>query len=100
MILEAFASYLKAADDKMPATQVLAQWLWERLSQAPSTQVDRVLHEEIAVKRRGAASKGMLIYGPNAAAYHSQSPGSSRTGSPIARPVTSFRLCQAPDRSF
>jgi hypothetical protein len=77
MILEAFARYLKAADDKLPASHVLARWLWERLTQAPSTQVDRVLHEEIALKRRGAANRDKLIYRPNAAAAHSSNAGSS-----------------------
>jgi len=49
LILEAFAQYLQAADEKTPATDVLARWLWERLSAPPETNVDRVLHCEVKV---------------------------------------------------
>lgn len=49
MILEAFADYLHSADPKAPATDILARWLWERLSTPPLNNVDRVLHCEILV---------------------------------------------------
>lgn len=32
MILEAFAKYLHAADSNICASDILARWLWERLS--------------------------------------------------------------------
>jgi hypothetical protein len=47
LILEAFAEYLHSTDEKTPATDVLARWLWERLSTPPETAVDRVLHLEV-----------------------------------------------------
>jgi hypothetical protein len=49
LILEAFSQYLHVADPKMSATDVLAQWLWKRLSAPPLTNVDRVLHCEMAI---------------------------------------------------
>lgn len=49
VILEAFAEYLHAADPKTPATEILARWLWERLSIPPECNVDRVLHCEISI---------------------------------------------------
>ena len=48
MILEAFAKYLQSADPGLPATDILARWLWERLSIPPESAVDKVLHCEIA----------------------------------------------------
>ena len=60
MILEAFAEYLQAADDKIPATDILSRWLWERLSMPPQSVVDRVLHCEVSLSltraRTGSAS--------------------------------------------
>ncbi len=53
MILEAFAEFLHAADPTMPATDVLAQWLWKRLSAPPSNNVDKVLHCEMAICQAG-----------------------------------------------
>lgn len=53
MILEAFAEYLKAADPKTPSTEVLAQWLIERLSAPPRNNVDRVVHCEMAMFKTG-----------------------------------------------
>ncbi|MBS1953039.1 MAG: hypothetical protein JST89_02575 [Cyanobacteria bacterium SZAS-4] len=53
MILEAFAEYLKAADPKTPSTEVLAQWLIERLSTPPRNNVDRVVHCEMAMLKTG-----------------------------------------------
>lgn len=50
MILEAFAKYLHAADPKMSATDVLAQWLWRQLSAPPLTMVDKVLHCKLAIR--------------------------------------------------
>jgi hypothetical protein len=58
LILEAFAEYLQVADDKIPATDILARWLWERLSIPPETVVDRVLHCEIQLSLAKGARKG------------------------------------------
>lgn len=49
MILEAFAEYLQAADQKTSATKLLGRWLWEKLSKPPQSAVDRVLHCEISL---------------------------------------------------
>jgi hypothetical protein len=51
MILEAFAEYLHAADPTRPATDILAQWLVERLSSPASNNVDRVLQCEMSISR-------------------------------------------------
>jgi hypothetical protein len=56
LILEAFAKYLHAADPKTPSTEVLAQWLIERLSSAPRNNVDRVVHCEMAMLKTGKNS--------------------------------------------
>lgn len=61
MILEAFAEYLQAADDKTPATDILARWLWERLSTPPETVVDRVLHCEIRLSLSKGAKKSTSL---------------------------------------
>jgi hypothetical protein len=50
LILEAFAKYLQAADPKVPATDVLAQWLWRHLSSEPKTNVEKVLHCEMTIR--------------------------------------------------
>lgn len=58
MILEAFSEYLHAADPRVPATDVLGQWLWQKLNAEPLSNVDRVLHCEMticAAKTKGGA---------------------------------------------
>ena len=40
MILEAFAEYLHAADQSLPATEVLSCWIKERLDAPVLTNVD------------------------------------------------------------
>ena len=60
MILEAFAEFLHAADPRMSATDVLAQWLWQRLSAPPTTNVDRVLHCEMAICQAATGKKGAI----------------------------------------
>ncbi len=54
MILEEFSQYLHAADPSADSTQVLARWLWEKLSASPITVVDKVLHCEIFICRASA----------------------------------------------
>lgn len=49
MILEAFSEYLHAADPHVPATDVLGQWLWQKLTSQPVSNVDRVLHCEMSI---------------------------------------------------
>lgn len=72
MILEAFAEYLHNADPKIPADEVLAKWLFERLSSPPETNVDRVLHMEVSILRAPKAAKSLkrlreMTAGTNAA---------------------------------
>jgi hypothetical protein len=59
VILEAFAEYLHAADPQSRATDVLSQWLWQKLTTKPLSNVDRVLHCEMSIcvaKTTGSAS--------------------------------------------
>lgn len=49
MILEAFAEYLQASDQSLPATEVLSRWIKERLDSPAITNVDRVVHCEISI---------------------------------------------------
>ena len=51
MILEAFAEYLHAADQSLPATEVLSRWIKERLDAPVLTNVDRVMHCEISIAK-------------------------------------------------
>ncbi|HIA55094.1 MAG TPA: hypothetical protein EYN91_23925 [Candidatus Melainabacteria bacterium] len=51
MILEAFAEYLHAADQSLPATEVLSRWIKERLDAPVLTNVDRVVHCEISIAK-------------------------------------------------
>jgi hypothetical protein len=68
VILEAFAKYLHAADPALPASAVLARWLWERLTTPPETLTDRVLRSEIEMCKadtgsaRGAEPSQTLTY--------------------------------------
>ncbi len=62
MILEAFAKYLQSADQELPASAILARWLWERLSVPPENQVDRVLHCEISLTGIAADSDQALKF--------------------------------------
>ena len=49
MILEAFAEFLHAADPGLRAPDVLSHWLWLKLTKAPVSNVDRVLHCEMSI---------------------------------------------------
>lgn len=51
MILEAFAEYLHASDQSLPATEVLSRWIKERLDAPVLTNVDRVVHCEISIAK-------------------------------------------------
>jgi hypothetical protein len=62
LILEAFAQYLQSADAKTPATEVLARWLWEKLSAPSQTPVDKVLQCEIHLALTKASSYNGLPY--------------------------------------
>lgn len=48
-ILQEFSRYLQAADPQLPAKDVLASWLFERLGQRPESLADKVLHHEITL---------------------------------------------------
>lgn len=58
MILEAFAEYLHASDQSLPATEVLSRWIKERLDAPVLTNVDRVIHCEISIAEVAAKSPG------------------------------------------
>ncbi len=51
MILEAYAKYLQTADSNIPAVDILARWLWEKLSLPAETTIDQVLHCELCLVR-------------------------------------------------
>lgn len=51
MILEAFAEYLHASDQSIPATEVLSRWIKERLDAPVITNVDRVINCEISIAK-------------------------------------------------
>jgi len=55
MILEAFSQYLHNAAPTLPASQVLSAWLWERLSEAPKSAVDQVIHCEVAISKAASS---------------------------------------------
>ena len=57
MILEAFSKYLHDADPALTSTEVLARWLWERLSMPPTTNVDSVIHTEISICRQDTSEE-------------------------------------------
>ena len=81
MILEAFAKYLHAADPKIPATDVLAQWLWRHLSTPPTTNVDKVLHCEMTI-REIKSSKREMQEGDNSGQGKGQNSGSTFNQTP------------------
>lgn len=98
LILEAFAEYLHGADPRMPATDVLAQWLWKRLSAPPITNVDRVLHCEMAIcqvpeSKKGAVSLDM-IGEKKAVTYVFR--GTSDSGKRLLRSL--YEYCQSYDQ--
>jgi len=50
-ILQEFSRYLQAADPHLPAKDVLASWLFERLGTNPESLADKVLHYEISISQ-------------------------------------------------
>jgi hypothetical protein len=60
MILEAFAKYLHSADSTISATDVLARWLWERLSIPAESTADQVLHCELRLLATNSAQNHLL----------------------------------------
>jgi hypothetical protein len=60
MILEAFAKYLHAADSEISAPDILARWLWERLSIPAETTTDQVLHCELKLQLTSDPRKHIL----------------------------------------
>jgi len=92
VILEAFAEYLHAADQSIPATEVLSRWIKERLAAPVMTNVDRVLHCEISIAEVG---------GQNTASRRDQNPdaqqlafrGTSKSGRQLLRSL--YEYCQS-----
>lgn len=93
MILEAFAEYLQAADPKMPATDVLARWLKERLSSPPITNVDRVLHCEICVSEKKSRARASV---QSVAKEDLVFKGSSQSGKRLLKSL--YEYCQSYDQ--
>ena len=60
MILEAFARHLQSADPAMPATEILASWLYERLTNPAKDTIDKVLHTELSIQAVSHSSKNMF----------------------------------------
>lgn len=56
-ILLEFSRYLQAADPQLPAKDVLATWLFERLASRPESQADKVLHYELSINQADIALK-------------------------------------------
>ncbi len=52
MILEAFSKYLHESDPDLSSMEVLARWLWEKLSMPPQCNVDQVIQCEIIICRQ------------------------------------------------
>lgn len=50
-ILQEFSRYLQAADPQLPAKDVLATWLFERLASQPESLADKVLHTELSINQ-------------------------------------------------
>jgi len=97
MILEAFADYLHAADPAKPATDILAQWLLEKLSTPPITNVDRVLHCEMAIS--GSPSKQSKRKSPagSSSDYSSSTfKGKSSSGTRLLKSL--YEYCQSYDQ--
>lgn len=92
MILEAFAQYLKTADDKIPASNVLARWLWERLSVPPESIVDQVLHVEVSIFQAKSASRSKVHYTENAGKQLYVFKGNSQTGSILLKSLYEYCL--------
>lgn len=61
VILEAFAEYLHASDQSLPATEILSRWIKERLDAPVVTNVDRVLHCEISIATQSAKAVAPAI---------------------------------------
>lgn len=59
VILEAFSKYLHEADPMLTSTEVLARWLWERLSTPPTSNVDSVIHCEISLCRQDTSEQDL-----------------------------------------
>lgn len=61
MIIKAFATYLQSFDKKetdKTSLALLYQWLQEILSQNPENNIQRVVHEEIVIKKNNI---GMFV---------------------------------------
>ncbi len=62
MILENYAKYLQSADSNICATDILARWLWEKLSLPPETSIDQVLHCELRLLRVSSTDSHNLFF--------------------------------------
>ena len=94
MILEAFAEYLHAADPSIRATDVLSTWLWQKLTAAPLSNVDRVLHCEMSIcaaKTTGATeTENCLRYNGNTGKTAYTFKGTSESGKRLLRSLYEY----------
>jgi hypothetical protein len=89
VILEAFAEYLHAADQSLPATEVLSRWIKERLDAPVLTNVDRVLHCEISMAKESEISAAS----ESAQARKLVFRGNSKSGRRLLKSL--FEYCQS-----
>jgi hypothetical protein len=87
VIIEAFAEYLHAADQSLPATEVLATWIKGRLDSPVVTQVDRVMHCEISFAHR--FENGSESHNPKTLAFR----GLSKSGRILLKSL--YEYCQS-----
>lgn len=88
MILEAFAEYLHASDQSLPATEVLSRWIKERLDAPVITNVDRVVHTEISIAKVTSKATCKEQAG-QAVAFK----GNSKSGTQLLKSL--FEYCQS-----
>lgn len=89
MILEAFAEYLHAADQSLPATEVLSRWIKERLDAPVLTNVDRVMHCEISIAKGNEAGAACQSAQVSKLVFR----GNSKSGSRLLKSL--YEYCQS-----
>ncbi len=89
MILEAFAEYLHASDQSLPATEVLSCWIKERLDAPVLTNVDRVLHCEISIAKVSGNGAALENVPPQKLTFR----GNSKSGRQLLKSL--FEYCQS-----
>lgn len=95
MILEAFAEFLHSRPE-LPAGEALKIWLLERLNNPPTTNVERVIHMEIALvggHAPGSQSKSretsVMAHEEN---FYAQFKGNSSSGSRLLTSLYEYSM--------